>query len=170
MFNLQSASNNKVSSYCTEGEEKEDEHILFTINYLAPKQMALSKPTFNKFCTCFNQFQSSKRFFTFVQSNNNTTSAALKKSRHFQLKSNTPIVRLLATESKGPKSSILLSPIVTKDRLILLGFGGMNLFLFYHNLFPYNFSWFTFLLANYLCHTLLGFAHSINNLFFDLSS
>jgi len=123
LFNFQSASNNQASSHCTEGEEKEEKHTLFTTNHLASKQMALSKPTFNKFCTCFNQFQSSKRFFAFVQSNNNTTSAALKKSRHFQFKSNTPIIRLLATESKGPKSSILLSPIVTKDRLILLVFG-----------------------------------------------
>lgn len=84
--------------------------------------MALSKPIFTKFCTCLNQLHLSKRLFvSFVPKNKYN---AAFQSQFLWKPINGPVLhRLFAAESKGPRSSIRLAPIITKDRLILLGFG-----------------------------------------------
>ena len=114
--------------------------------------MALSKPIFTKFCTCLNQLHLSKRLFvSFVPKNKYN---AAFQSQFLWKPINGPVLhRLFAAESKGPRSSIRLAPIITKDRLILLGFGGMALsFCFLTSMHPI----FTFASKVYGLHNLTG--------------
>jgi len=82
--------------------------------------MALSKPSFSKLSSCLQQLRSSRRFLILLPKENSYTLQKIELCR----KSNTITARHFTSENrKGPKSSIRLPAIVTKDRLILLGFG-----------------------------------------------
>jgi hypothetical protein len=81
--------------------------------------MALSKPSIGRLGSCFHQLRLSQMSGPFLQkSSNNFLRRSTRNPEH-----NLLIARLLA--ANGPKSTIQLPPIITKDRLILLGIGGM---------------------------------------------
>lgn len=85
--------------------------------------MALSKPTLVKFscyCRCFQRLGLPRRNLNILQKD---IGRSFGKEKKFQWNEGNNHHRFFASAQGAPKSSVKLPPIITKDRLILMGLG-----------------------------------------------